>query len=230
MRSGAVFCALVILLFIQAAPADAADPEEVLLIPVPGTADWSAGLRPAPQDIKVLSRMTIRKGDSLWRIARRKFGRGDYYPLLLAINAIANPDLIYYGRSLLLPAGTLDRHPELASRLSGMTAKIVFPPPATSSQIAPRATPRDHARQGRAPASAEVREKKPRALPATGQRKDSGDEAEVQRIVELANQGDCQGVIAAAERYLSRHHRSSRQATVLWHQAECYRLMSPSGQ
>src|SRR5438445_658307 len=124
VMSGAVFCALAILLLSQAVPAGAADPEKVLLIPVPGTADWSAGLRPAP----------------------------------------------------------------------------------------------------------EGREKKPRALPATGQRKDSGDEAEVQRIVELANQGDCPGVIAAAERYLARHPRSSRQATVLWHQAECYRLMLRSGQ
>src|SRR5207245_902495 len=120
---------------------------------------------------------------------------------------IPNPDLIYYGRSLLLPAGTLDRHPELASRLSGRTAKIVFPPPGAFSQAAPKAAPPAQARQRRAPASAEVREKKPRALPATGQRKDSGDEAEVQRIVELANQGDCPGVIAAAERYLARHPR-----------------------
>jgi len=230
MMSGAVFCALVILLLAQPAPAGAADPEEVLLIPVPGTADWSAGLRPAPQDIKVLSRMTIRKGDSLWRIARRKFGRGDYYPFLLAINTIANPDLIYYGRSLLLPAGTLDRHPELAARLSEKTARIVFPTPAAFSQAAPKAAPPAQARQGRAPASAEVRKKKPRALPATAERKDNGDAAEVQRIVELANQGDCPGVIAAAERYLSRHPRSSRQATVLWHQAECYRLMLRSGQ
>src|SRR5947209_1365250 len=135
MMGRAVFCALAILLIAQLVPAGAADPEKVLLIPVPGTADWSAGLRPAPQDIKVLSRMTIRKGDSLWRIARRKFGRGDYYPFLLAINTIPNPDLIYYGRSLLLPAGTLDRHPELASRLSGMTAKIVFPSPAPSPKL-----------------------------------------------------------------------------------------------
>ena len=176
MMGGAVFCALAILLL---APVGAAVSEEVLLIPVPGTGDLSAGFRPEPQDIKVLSRMTIRKGDSLWRIARRKWGRGDFYPFLLAINTIANPDLIYYGRSLLLPAGTLDRHPELASRLSGKTAKIVFPPPATSSQIVPRAAPRVHARPERAPARAEVRAKKPRALPATGQRKDSGEEAEV---------------------------------------------------
>src|SRR5256712_6581905 len=176
--SGAVFCALAILLLSQAVPAGAADPEKVLLIPVPGTADWSAGLRPAPQDIKVLSRMTIRKGDSLWRIARRKFGRGDYYPFLLAINTIPNPDLIYYGRSLLLPAGALDRHPQLVSRLLGMTAKIVFPPPGAFSQAAPKAAPPAQARQKRAPASAGGREKKPRGLAAKGQWQDNRGRAE----------------------------------------------------
>src|SRR5439155_436085 len=129
VMSGAVFCALAILFFAQAVPAGAADPEKVLLIPVPGTADWATGVRPAPT-----------------------------------------------------------------------------------------AAPPAQARQRRPPASAEVREKKPRALPATGQRKDSGDEAEVQRIVELANQGDCPGVIAAADRYLARHPRSTHQATVLWQQ------------
>src|SRR3989475_5985106 len=156
VMSGAVFCALAILLLSQAVPAGAADPEKVLLIPVPGTGDLSAGFRPEPQDIKVLSRMTIRKGDSLWRIARRKWGRGDYYPFLLAINTIANPDLIYYGRSLLLPAGTLDRHPELAMRLSGMTAKIVFPQTDAFSQAAPKAAPPAPARAKRGPASAAV--------------------------------------------------------------------------
>ena len=226
---GAAVCAFAILLLALPAPAGSADPDEVLLIPVPGTGDLSAEVIPAPQDIKVLSRITIREGDSLWRIARRTFGMGIYYPFLLAINTIANPDLIYAGRSLFLPAGTLDRHPELASRLSGKTARIVFPPRAASSQAEPKASPPDQARQGSAPASAEVRQKKPSALTAKSPQKDDGEKAEVQAIVELASKRDCAGVLAAADRYLARHPRSSRRATVLWHQAECYRLMLPSG-
>src|SRR2546430_14072053 len=141
MMGRAVFCAFAILLIAQPVPAGAADPEKVLLIPVPGTADWSAGLRPAPQDIKVLSRMTIRKGDSLWRIARRKFGRGDYYPFLLAINTIPNPDLIYYGRSLLLPAGAPGRPPPLASRALGSAAENGLPPPRRVPPPRPPAAP-----------------------------------------------------------------------------------------
>ena len=70
---GAAVCAFAILLLALPAPAGSADPDEVLLIPVPGTGDLSAEVIPAPQDIKVLSRITIREGDSLWRIARRTF-------------------------------------------------------------------------------------------------------------------------------------------------------------
>ena len=230
MMGGGAVCAFAFLLLALTAAAGSADPEEVLLIPVPGTGDFSAGVKPAPQDIKVLSRMTIREGDSLWRIARRTFGMGIYYPYLLAINTIANPDLIYAGRSLFLPAGTLDRHPELASRLSGKTTTIVFPPPAALSQGEPKISPPDQARQGSAPSSAEVRQKKPGALSTKVPQKEDGDKAEVQAIVELANKRDCAGVIAAADRYLARHPHSPRRATVLWHQAECYRLMLPSGQ
>jgi LysM repeat protein len=230
MMGGTVFGVLVLLLLAHLAPAGAADSDEVLLIPVPGTEDLSAGLKPAPQDIKVLSRITIREGDSLWRIARRTFGMGIYYPYLLAINAIENPDLIYYGRSLFLPAGTLDRHPALASRLSGKTATIVFPPPAASSQAEPKAALPDRARQGSAPSSRKLHEKKSKARPATTQKPDTGEEAEVQTIVEMASRGDCPGVIAAADRYLARHARSSHRATILLHQAECYRLMLHSGQ
>ncbi len=225
---GAVFCMLVLLLLAQPAPAGSADPEEVLLVPVPSTANVPASFKPAPQDITVLSRMTIRKGDSLWRIARRTFGRGAYYPLLLGFNPIEDPDLIYEGRSLLLPAGTLASRPELASRLAGKAATIVFPAPAP--QTAPQTASPERVRRESAPASAEVRAKKPRALPATASQKESGEEAEVQTIVELANRGDCPGVIAAADRYLARHPRSPYQATVLLHQAECYRLMLRSGQ
>src|SRR2546430_7563893 len=70
----------------------------------------------------------------------------------------------------------------------------------------------------------------PISMPATTQKPDTGEEAEVHTIVEMASRGDCPGVIAAADRYLARHPRSSHRPTILWHQAECYRLMLHSGQ
>jgi len=225
-RGIAAACAFAILLVSQAAFARSTEPEETLLVPVPGNADPATTLKPAPQDIKVLSRMTIRKGDSLWRISRRTLGRGAYYPQLLAVNPIENPDRIYEGRSLLMPAGTLAEHPELAARLAGKTATVVFPAPAASSPA--RAT-------AASPALMESStSRKAKAMPATAGRKangnDGGEETETRMIVEWARQGQCERVIAAADRFLARHPDSARLSTVLWHQAECYRTLSPSGQ
>ena len=225
-RGIAAACAFAILLVSQVAFARATEPEETLLVPVPGNADLSTTLKPAPQDIKVLSRLTIQKGDSLWRISRRTLGRGAYYPQLLAVNPIENPDRIYEGRSLLMPAGTLAEHPELAARLAGKTTTVVFPAPAASSPARARAA---------SPALMKSStSRKAKAMPAAAGRKENGnnggEEAETLMIVEWARQGQCDRVIAAADRFLARHPDSARLSTVLWHQGECYRIMSSPGQ
>jgi len=224
-RGIAAACAFAILLVSQAAFARSTEPEEMLLVPVPGNAAPSTTLKPAPQDITVLSRLMIRKGDSLWRIARRTLGRGAYYPQLLAVNPIENPDLIYEGRSLLMPAGTLAEHPELAARLAGKTTTIVFPAPAAPSPARAAAASPALMQSGTS--------RKAKAMPATAGRKENGDsggeETETRMIVELARQGQCDRVIAAADRFLARHPDSARLSTVLWHQAECYRTTSNPG-
>jgi LysM repeat protein len=225
-RGIAAACAVAILLISQAASARSTEPEETLLVPVPGNADPATTLKPAPQDIKVLSRLTIRKGDSLWRISRRTLGRGAYYPQLLAVNPIENPDRIYEGRSLLMPAGTLAEHPELAARLAGKTTTVVFPAPAVSSPTRAGADPPALMKSGTS--------RKAKVMPATAGRKENGnnggEETESRMIVELARQGRCERVIAAADRFLARHPDSARLSTVLWHQAECYRTMPTPGQ
>lgn len=225
-RGIAAACAFAILLVAQAASVRSAEPEETLLVPVPGNADLSTTLKPAPQDIKVLSRLTIQKGDSLWRISRRTLGRGAYYPQLLAVNPIENPDLVYEGQSLLMPAGTLAEHPELAARLAGKTTTVVFPAPAVSSPAGAGAA---------SPALMKSStSRKAKVMPATAGRKENGknggEETEIRMIVELARQGQCERVVAAADRFLARHPDSARLPTVLWHQAECYRTMSNPGQ
>jgi LysM repeat protein len=198
----------------------------VLLLPVPDNADPAASLRPAPQDIKVLSRATIRKGDSLWRISKRVFGRGAYYPQLLAFNAIENPDRIYEGESLLLPTGTLAHHPELAARLAGKTATVVFPSPPAPAGAASAVSPPVRVGRETAPRTKEVRGK----TAAASARADNGEETEARTILSWADQGKCENVIAAAERFVSRHPDSAHLAAVLWHQAECHRSLGHLGQ
>jgi LysM repeat protein len=182
----------------------------VLFFPVPADPGPSATLRPASEEIQVLSRLTIKKGDTLWKLSKQTFGKGAYYPQLLAYNSVQDPDKIYAGKTLLLPEGTLNRHPELATRLAGKTATVVFPaPPASPSAASPGGPP-------------------PAASPAPAPRAANEEESEVRMIIEWAQQEKCGKVIAAADRFLSRYPESSRLVTVLWHQAECYRLMARS--
>lgn len=48
---------------------------------------------------------TVQKGDSLWKIAKAKYGNGADYQKILELNKdkIKNPNLIYPGQSLILP-------------------------------------------------------------------------------------------------------------------------------
>jgi nucleoid-associated protein YgaU len=48
----------------------------------------------------------VRRGDSLWRIARRHLGKGKKWAKFYAANKekIDNPDLIYPGQVLIIPA------------------------------------------------------------------------------------------------------------------------------
>ena len=52
-----------------------------------------------------ISTATVQRGDSLWRISRKTFGRGIRYTLIYAANAkqIRDPNLIYPGQVFVLP-------------------------------------------------------------------------------------------------------------------------------
>lgn len=66
--------------------------------------------RASPDQIEISDgRVIVQPGNSLWRIARRAYGRGAQYTIIYAANAsqIRNPDLIYPGQILDVP-GTED--------------------------------------------------------------------------------------------------------------------------
>ena len=45
----------------------------------------------------------VNKGDTLWAIAKKYYGDGSKYPVIVKANNISNPDLIYPGQKLLIP-------------------------------------------------------------------------------------------------------------------------------
>ena len=57
------------------------------------------------QAVVEISMAIVRRGDSLWRISRKTFGRGARYTLIYAANAgqIRDPNLIYPGQAFVVP-------------------------------------------------------------------------------------------------------------------------------
>lgn len=58
---------------------------------------------PEPGAGVLVQRLTIKKGDTLRRLARKYSGKASYYPQILLFNKIPNPDLIYAGSTILVP-------------------------------------------------------------------------------------------------------------------------------
>ena len=54
-----------------------------------------------------ISTAKISRGDNLWRISQRTYGRGERYTVIYDANQsqIRDPDLIYPGQIFVLPAG-----------------------------------------------------------------------------------------------------------------------------
>lgn len=45
----------------------------------------------------------VKRGDTLWGISKRFYGRGDFYHTIARDNNIKNPNLIYPGQALVIP-------------------------------------------------------------------------------------------------------------------------------
>jgi nucleoid-associated protein YgaU len=56
--------------------------------------------------VKELDTALVERGDSLWRISRKVYGRGTRYTQIYEANAvqIRNPDLIYPGQIFVVPS------------------------------------------------------------------------------------------------------------------------------
>lgn len=64
-------------------------------------------VKPEPKEIRTGTAVIIRRGDSLWRVARRNYGAGIRYTTIFDANRdqIRDPNLIYPGQVLKVPEG-----------------------------------------------------------------------------------------------------------------------------
>lgn len=81
----------------------------------------------------------VQKGDTLGKIARRFYGDAGRFPLIVAANAITNPDRLAVGQALNIPDG--------AAATAGPAAAPTAPAPPTAPSPPPVSAPPDRTRQ-----------------------------------------------------------------------------------
>lgn len=72
--------------------------EKEIVEPIKHEEDLSGKTKPEKEIV-----YEIQKGDSLWKIAERLLGSGENYLCILKHNEIENPDLIYFGKKIIIP-------------------------------------------------------------------------------------------------------------------------------
>ncbi|MGH7231006.1 MAG: M15 family metallopeptidase [Nitrospiraceae bacterium] len=75
---------------------------------------------------------TVQAGDTLWKIARKFYGDPGRFPLIVAANAITNPDRLTVGQELVIPDATMVGASPVTSPSTGPVAGA----PATSNPTA----------------------------------------------------------------------------------------------
>ncbi len=87
-----------------AAPSAGSSPSAARVAAVPATPQ---DLPPNTVVIPNIDTAIVSKGDSLWRISQRIYGRGYRYTVIYGANQtqIRNPNLIYPGQIFVLPTG-----------------------------------------------------------------------------------------------------------------------------
>ena len=72
---------------------------------MPQAADGTAGGQPGAVFVAEISTARIVRGDSLWQISRRTYGKGNRYTVIYDANQeqIRDPDRIYPGQMFVLP-------------------------------------------------------------------------------------------------------------------------------
>ncbi|KAB1073929.1 LysM peptidoglycan-binding domain-containing protein [Methylobacterium planeticum] len=101
-----------------AQPPDAQPPAaQASASPAPAGPTPSPGAAPRDVFVAEVSTARITRGDSLWQISRRTYGKGDRYTVIYDANQgqIRDPDLIYPGQIFVLPADA----PAAAERQGG---------------------------------------------------------------------------------------------------------------
>lgn len=189
-----------------------------------------------PDEGVLVKRITIEKGDTLYSLSRKFSGKGTYFSQILLFNEIANPDLIYAGKGLLvpLPAGQGEGVAPPARRAgpavkgkSDSKSQVVAPKsPKETTQVtrAPASTPRP----APAPKASEAPAPKTVSSPPVIRKGEETEQTLFEKGVSAYKSGQYQQSLDAFDRFLARHPSSPLVPDATLYRADA--LMKLAGQ
>lgn len=189
-----------------------------------------------PDEGVLVKRITIEKGDTLYSLSRKFSGKGTYFSQILLFNEIANPDLIYAGKGLLvpLPAGHGEGTAPPARRAgpavkgkSDSKRQVVAPkPPKETMQVTkvPASTPRP----APAPKASEAPVSKTVSSPSVTRKGEETEQTLFEKGVSAYKSGQYQQSLDAFDRFLARYPSSPLVPDATLYRADA--LMKLAGQ
>ena len=204
----------------------------------------------------LVQEVSVRKGDSLYKISRKFSGHGSYYPQILLFNDIKNPNKIYPGNVFKIPvprnsASELgDTAPAKNVRAEMPAGEGVAPGSAAAASVPspPAVAPTSAAVPATVPAAVMPepkkvdigRESKKRlakekvAVPAKKQTiadkqhvpADANGQKLFEKGVKAYRQDDCKTALELFDRFLTENQTSPLAADASLYKAECYLKLS----
>jgi TolA-binding protein len=154
---------------------------------------------PAPGSGVLVKKITINRGDTLTRIARREGGKGSYYPQMLLFNQINDPNLIYEGKTLYVPVTRTATAPSAAPH-KAVSKKVKRHHKQSASHKRHSETSSDYSRQN--------------------------DLQLFTKGVTAYRKGDCNTAIAHFDNFLRRNPDAQLAAEARLYRADCYLSLS----
>lgn len=205
-RSQVLAGAFVALLF--AAPLGAQD---YLYTPAPAEPNT------AVSDGVLVREVTVKKGDTLYRLSREFSGRGRYYPQILLFNELKNPNLIYPGEVLRVPVSrrgdaTSEARPRKKTRSASSKQRHVAPA-SSNSRVSGKSAVKTM------PAQKAV-------AVATGAAVGANERTRYAMIQEMLKRGDCQTALPLLDGFIESYPNSPLMPEATLNRAECYLKIS----
>lgn len=164
----------------------------------------------------LVQRITIKRGDTLSQISRSFSGKSSYFPQILLFNNIANPNLIFAGKELLVPISRQDALSKTAPSGDQNAVSKRTEVPAVKTAVPP-------ARKQRTDALKPLAEN--RSLNYK-QPANNGEQDSYSQAVTAFGSREYDKALSLFDRFLERYPSSSMAADASLYKAECLLKLS----